>query len=128
MIKKKKKIPLKKIQRLLWDECKRLIRKTYLPNCYCCEKSIQGNNDHCAHLIPKQNCGAYLRYDIRNLRRCCRHCNMNLGGNGAIFYRKMLQEEGQEYVDKLFEDKNKLIESSEIYNFYLKLLEEYKNM
>ena len=128
MIKKNKKISLKKIQRLLWDECKRIIKKVFPPNCYCCGISIKGSGDHCAHLIPRAICGIFLRYDLRNLRRCCYNCNINLGGNGAIFYRKILNIEGQEYMDKLFEDKNKLIESSEIYNFYLKLLEKYKNM
>lgn len=70
-------------------------------------------------------CCVYLKYDLRNLRICCYHCNINLGGNGSAFYRNLVNIEGQEYVDKLFEDKQKTIKA---YDYYLILLNEYKNI
>jgi hypothetical protein len=82
-------------------------------------------NDHTAHLIPKAVCGAYLKYDLRNLRRCCYFCNIHLGGNGAVYYKNMVEREGQEYVDQLFRDKNITVKA---YDFYTKLLEEYKKV
>src|SRR3990167_9102345 len=124
-LKKQSKQTISKIQRELWKNCKRIIRKLYSPNCYCCDKPIEGSNDHCSHLIPKAACGAYLKYDLRNLRRCCYNCNINLGGNGAIFYRKMVYLEGKKYVDKLFSDKQKIIKA---YEHYEELLEKYKKL
>lgn len=122
-MRKKSKQSISAIQRKIWEHCKRLIRKMYPPYCYICDKPIAGSNDHTAHFIPKASCGAYLRYDLRNLRRCCYHCNVNLGGNGAEFYRKMVAKEGQEYVDTLFKDKNKTIKAID---HYIKILKDYE--
>ena len=122
-LKKKSKQSISVIQRKLWELCKGIIRKQYPPFCYTCGKPVQGSNDHTAHLIPKASCGAYLKYDLRNLRRCCYYCNINLGGNGSEFYRRMLKIEGQKFVDKLFADKQITVKA---YDHYLKLLQEYQ--
>ena len=49
---------------------------------------------------------------------------MNLGGNGAVFYRKMVEREGQEYVDALFRDKERITKADRF--FYEKLIHEYQ--
>lgn len=123
-LKKQSKQPISKIQRQLWEECKRIIRSRYPNKCFTCDRqNLEGSNMHTAHFIPKASCGAYLKYDLRNLRICCYHCNINLGGNGSMFYRNLVSTEGQSYVDKLFSDKNITIKA---YDYYLKLLDEYK--
>lgn len=125
-VKKVQKISIGKLQKLLWVECKRIIRNKYGNSCYTCDaKGLEGGNWQTAHFIPNAAAGAYLRYDLRNLRPCCYHCNINLGGNGAEFYRRLVNKEGQEYVDELFRDKTKVIKA---YDFYLELLEKYKLM
>ena len=43
-----------------------------------------------------------LRYNLDNLRLQCYYENINLGGNGSEFYRRMVLENGQEFVDNLF--------------------------
>jgi len=125
-LKKISKQPISKIQRLLWNECKRIIRARYPNICYTCGRTgLEGVNLHTAHFIPKASCGAYLKYDLRNLRNCCYNCNINLGGNGSAFYRNLVSIEGQEYVDKLFADKNVSVKA---YDWYSKLLSEYKQI
>ncbi len=112
------------IQRRLWELCKKLIRKKYGNKCYtCAAANLSGSNWHTAHLIPKAACGAYLKYDLRNLRPCCYNCNINLGGNGSMFYKLMVEREGQQYVDRLFQDKQKIIKA---YDFYFQLLNQYE--
>ncbi len=123
--KKPKKISISKLQKLLWVECKRIIRKTYAPICFTCDTPVFGSNDHTAHFIPKGACGAFLKYDLRNLRRCCYHCNVNLGGNGAEYYKRLAEKEGAGYVDQLFEDKKKIVKA---YDHYTMLLEEYRKL
>lgn len=123
--KKVKKISIGKLQKLIWIECKRIIRSKYPPFCFTCGKPVFGSNDHTAHFIPNAACGAFLRYDLRNLRRCCYFCNIHLGGNGSSYYRRLIETEGQEYVDSLFKDKNKIVNARDHYE---KLLLEYKNM
>ncbi len=52
-------------------------------------------------------------------------CNVWLGGNGAMFYRNMVEREGQEYVDEIFRDKHKTIKA---YDFFVELLAKYKQI
>lgn len=124
-IKKPKKLSPRKLQDKIWEHCKRLTRAHYPPVCYTCGKPVSGSNDHTAHFIPKSTCGAFLKYDLRNLRRCCYYCNINLGGNGATYYHKMVEREGQSYVDQLFIDKQKIIKATD---HYIKILAEYEMM
>ncbi len=112
------------IQRELWELCKQIIRKKYEAKCYTCDKTgLEGSNFHTGHLIPKASLGAYLKYDLRVLRPQCFHCNINLGGNGAEFYRRMLVEIGATAMDELIQDKNKTVKA---YPHYEKLISEYQ--
>lgn len=78
---------------------------------------------------PKGSLGASLKYDIRILRPQCYNCNMNLGGMGAIFRKRMEREEGKSYMQKLdldlVEDKKSKLKAID---HYQKLLEEYKTI
>lgn len=121
-----KKLTIGKIQKLLWIECKRLIRAKYGNTCFTCEKrNLEASGWHTGHFIAKGACGATLKYDLRNLRPQCYHCNINLGGNGATFYKRLVETEGQEYVDQLFKDKQKIIKA---YDHYAELLAKYRDM
>lgn len=125
-IKKVSKQPIAKIQKKLWELCRVIIKKWYGNTCYTCGKTrLSKHNRHTGHFIPKASCGAYLKYDLRNLRPQCYHCNINLGGNGAEFYKRMVEREGQEYVDQLFRDKQKTVKA---YDHYLMLISEYESI
>lgn len=127
--KKPKKLTIGQIQKRLWEHCKRIIRDIYIRSdgtwiCYTCGKVIRSTQDaHTAHFIPKSVCGAYLKYDLRNLRVCCMACNVWLGGNQAFYYRNLIQNEGQEYVDQLFIDKQKSVKAIDRYTEQLALYE-----
>lgn len=126
MIKKKSKQPISKIQRQLWEECKRIIRKRYKPICYTCGKSdIIGSDCQTGHMIPKSTLGAFLKYDLRVLRLQCTRCNIWGGGMGAIFIENMRKIEGNEYVDQILKDRQITVKA---YDHYLLLLEQYKQI
>lgn len=126
-----KKPTLKKLKDKLWELCKKIIREKYQDKngnwiCFTCGKLITSKQDaHTGHFIPKSVCGAFLKYDLRNLRVQCIACNIWRGGNGAIFYRNMVETEGQEYVNALFLDKQKIVKESD---HILQLLTEYENI
>lgn len=123
---KKSKQKISTIQNKLWQECKRIIRAKYGNTCYTCgAKDLVGSNFHTGHLWAKASLGAYLKYDLRVLRPQCYHCNINLGGRGADYYVKMLQEIGQEKMEELQRDRQKTVRA---YDFYLELLEKYKKL
>lgn len=122
------KLSIGKLYKKLWVECRRIIRKKYQNedgtwNCYTCDRLLdEPSKAQTGHFIPSGSCGAFLRADLRNLRIQCYHCNINLGGSGAEFYRRMVKEMGQKHVDQLFKDKQKTVKA---YDHYLKLLEDY---
>jgi len=100
---------LKSLKRELWELCKQLTRKNYGNRCYTCPKgNLETSNWHTGHFIPSSTCGLALRYSLENLRPQCYNCNINLGGNGAEFYRCMVIQIGKEAVEKIFQEKNKI--------------------
>lgn len=121
-----------KLKKQIWEECKRITRKRYqrkdgMWNCFTCGRLIdEPSKAQTGHFIPSSTCGAFLRYDLRNLRVQDYYCNINLGGNGSEFYRRLVEENGQEYVDQLFRDKQKIIKADIIW--LMTLLEEYKKL
>ena len=125
-LKKKSKQSISLIQRKLWEECKRIIRKQYGNSCYTCRATnLQGSNWQTGHMWPKASLGAYLKYDLRVLRPQCYKCNIHHGGRGADFYTRMLIEIGEEKMVQLQRDR---VISVKAYDLYVKLLEEYKKL
>ncbi len=113
---RKKKTDVKKLKEKLWSLCREIIKIKYGNTCYTCLKTpLTGSNWQTGHFIPSSVGGSLLRYDIRNLRPQCFRCNINLSGNGALFYDRLVKEEGQEYVDELFWLKNQTIKADEIW-------------
>lgn len=116
------------IQRLLWVECRRIIRAKYPDTCYTCgamNLSLKPVNWQTGHMLAKASVGASLKYDLRVLRPQCYLCNIRHGGRGADFIENMRRIEGNEYVDQILEDKKKIVNA---YDYYTSLLESYRNL
>jgi len=123
-IRKVSKQPVSTLDRKLKELCKQIIRKKYCNECYTCnQKNLIGSNWQTGHMIPKGSLGAYLRWDLRVLRPQCFNCNLNLGGNGAEFLKRMIVREGQEYVDSIYRDRALIVKAREHYE---RLLVEYQ--
>lgn len=119
--------PLARAKDRLWELCKQLTRGKYGNTCFTCgRQGLEGSQWQTGHFIPSSICGGFLRYDLRNLRPQCYRCNIDLSGNGSVFYRRLVEIEGQEYVDKLFQDKESIIKL-DIHFVEAKILE-YKSM
>lgn len=124
-LKRKSKSNARKIQDELWQECRRIQISKYQSICYTCKKPIEGSNRQLGHFIPSSVGGALLRYNLDNLRLQCYYCNINLGGNGSAFYKELVKDEGQTFVDNLFKLKGQTIKAND---HYLELLEKYKKL
>lgn len=130
---KKSKKAISVIQRELWVECRRIAKEQFSNkdgtiDCYTCRaKNLQGSNCQLGHVPwPKSVLGAYLKYDVfRVLRWQCSKCNIWAGGQGAEAYKRMLKEEGKEYMAKLERDRNVTVKA---YDFYVDLLAYYKTV
>ncbi len=125
-LKKTSKVSISKIQHKIWNLLRNIIRQKYGNTCYTCSRTgLSGANWQTGHMWPKASVGAYLKYDPRILRPQCYHCNINLGGNGAVFYSKMLKEIGEEVMIKLERDRQVIVKAMD---HYQKILEEYKKL
>lgn len=125
-LKKKSKAKISTIQNKLWDECKRIIRARHGNVCYTCGATgLSGSNWHTGHLWAKASLGAFMKYDLRVLRPQCYNCNINHGGAGADFFRRMSLENGEDYMRILYQDRQVTVKA---YDYYTKLLEEYKKL
>ena len=124
-LRRKSKSPQRKLEEEIWQHCRRIQFNRYGKVCFTCRKPIEGQNCHLGHFIPRSVGGVALRYNLSNLRPQCYFCNVNLGGNGSAFYKRLLEDEGQEYIDKLFILKE---QTTKALPYYLTLLERYASM
>ena len=125
-LRKQSKQLISKVQRKLWEIIKQIIRLKYPNSCYTCLRTgLSGANWQTGHMWPKASLGAFLKYDLRVLRPQCYNCNINLGGNGAIFYKRMLEEIGQEEMAKLEQDRQIIVKA---YDHYLSLIPKYQQI
>lgn len=109
----------------LWQIVSKRIKERDKNICFTSGKFVIGSNAHCGHGNPSSVCGGRLRYHPKNLHCQSYHENVNLGGNGRVYYRKQVEKYGQEVVDKLDKLQNKYIKVDEI--FYQKMIDLYEN-
>jgi len=99
---KKKRTTRQKLEKLLWEECKRIIRLRYPNTCYTSgATNLTGTNWHTGHGKSKGELPIRYKYDLRNLRPQSYHSNINLGGQSDIFIAKLEQEEeGLQFLEE----------------------------
>jgi hypothetical protein len=130
-VKRPKKLTLTKLKKLVWEELKRVVRSRYVKDgqvhCYTCDTVITSPSGmHTAHFIDSSVCTTDMKYSLDNLRICCYLCNVTRNGNKVEYYRRIVQELGQESVDALYARSKEYCGSHEA--FYLQRLEELKSL
>lgn len=135
---KEKKKTLTKLKEELWELCKRIIRAKYPNVCYTCGKEgLVGSDWQTGHGKPNGALQLWFKFDLRNLRPQCIHCNKNLGGCTDIFIAKLEREkEGLRFLDDACIKTDGRWEikrfppmgATESYSFVLNLIEEYKKI
>lgn len=121
-----------KLKRDLWELCKLITRAKYRNkdgtfNCFTCGRLIDNDaKAQTGHFIPSSVGGALLRYELRQLRIQDYFCNINLGGNGSEFYKRLLAEIGQEEIDSLFTLKGISVKADRIW--YANKISEYQEL
>lgn len=108
--------PIPRLKVKLWELCKQYVRQRDGGMCQACGATgLTGANAQTSHLISSSVCGAYLRYDPRNLYLCCYRCNISLSGNIASLYRNIENRKGKAFMERIFEDKQKSIQIDRTY-------------
>lgn len=117
------------LKKLLWAECKRIVRARYGNTCYTCGKTgLTGSDWHTAHFIPSSICSAEMRYSLDNLRPGCYRCNINLSGNWPAYEAHLIIDHGRDYPDKLKQKNRDTIGKQYDSLWYEAKLSEYKNL
>ncbi len=93
--------------------------------CFTCDNRGEGKGMHGGHFIPRASGGLSLFFHEQNVHAQCYRCNMNLGGNGAEYYKRMVEKYGQDAVDDLFILRDTGYKKYDIVD-YQGLIEEYK--
>jgi NAD-dependent DNA ligase len=124
--KKKKLTSIPNLKKKLWSLCRAITEKKYPNRCYTCDRPVEGSNRQLGHCIPSSIGGANCRYHLDNLRWQCYNCNINCGGQGAEYYKRLVKEIGQERVDDLFDLKEKNVSAGRY--FYTEHIEDYTRL
>lgn len=119
---------MKSITSELWELCRELTFRTYGSDCYTCPaRNLLKSNRQCGHAYPKGALGASMQYDLRILRPQCYHCNINLGGMGAVFWNRLQLDIGKADADALYlECQASKGRTTPSRAYYLMLIEKYK--
>lgn len=94
-----KKHSVSKLHKLIWEECRR-VKQREPANCYTCNATnLVGSNKQLGHGQSKGSLPLQFKYDLRNLKWQCFHCNINLQGCQELFLAKLESEEaGREFL------------------------------
>lgn len=119
--KRRKKGEITKLKEALWLLCRQITKQRYGNECFTCKRQVpDGKGMHTGHFLTSSLCSIDLRYDLKNLRPQCYHCNINLSGNWPAYQERMEREnpgitarlitlnnatKGQMYPPKYFQDK-----------------------
>ena len=80
------------------------------------------------HCIPKVAGGMGLYFFEKNVHCCCYRCNINLGGNGALYARRIKSVYGDEGLNEIYQrydERDKYTISEEEYQ---KLIKHYSEL
>lgn len=113
----------------LWELCKQITRKRWGNICYTCgAQNLEGSNWHTGHFITDSTCSTELSYDLDNLRPQCYACNIHRSGYWVEFERRMIQENGAEWVEAL-KQRNRDTKGNKYGSFWItQKIEEYKEI
>lgn len=106
----------------LWKVFSAYIRKRDGGVCFICGKRAEGSAYHASHFIPKSVGGLSLYFHEENVRGCCYHCNINLGGNLYEYGMKL----GKEKCDELYKLKQQTVKWTS--QDYLDKIKYYKEL
>lgn len=100
----KKQIKIKTLKLRLWKPVSYYVRYSQADfrgyvKCYTCGKLILAKEANASHFIHNK-----LDFDLRNLKPCCTGCNLFKHGNLGIYARKLIEENGIDWVKQLEHD------------------------
>ncbi len=114
-----KKKSVSKLHKLVWEECKRIIRARYEHKCYTCGvANLSGSNLHTGHSLSKGSLSLRFKYDIRGLRPQCLTSKSNIlmaDGNYKNISMLVVGDEISSFREKDFTKTSGIIKNIETF-------------
>lgn len=126
MLRQKKVKPLGFYKKKFWKLFSEYIRRRDRGVCFTCGLTKHWKQQQAGHCIPKASGGLALYFDIINVNCQCFRCNINLGGNGAVYIEKIRERFGEGAVEYLFELKKERWKWTK--DDYIERIEAYKEI
>ena len=133
-----KKLTNVKLNKLIWEEVKRINRLHNLPICYTCGKqNLSGSNWQAGHGKARSVLPLKGKNDLRNIKSQCMRCNVDCGGMTDIFIAKLEKEkDGLDFLNEFCVKVNgywemkstPLMGSVDSWIYLTNLLDEYKKI
>jgi hypothetical protein len=84
-----------------WKVFSRYIRLRDKGKCFTCGLQKPWKTQQAGHMIPRASGGLSLYFHEQNVNCQCYRCNINLGGNGAVYAVKFVEKYGQDAFDEV---------------------------
>ena len=95
-------------------------------SCYTCGRRLPWKMTDCSHLISRQWLGT--RFDFDNMRSCCQSCNRVLHGNLVIYRKNLINEIGEERVNRLNLKKSTKLSTVELDELLQNIKQQYRKL
>jgi Bacteriophage Lambda NinG protein len=115
----------KNLKKEFWKIFSQYIRQRDKGICFICGLKRPWKKMQAGHCIPKVEGGLELYFHEQNVNCSCYRCNINLGGNGALYARRIKQVYGEEVLNKLYEIYDRRGNYKITDEEYIKLIEHY---
>ena len=113
----------------LWTEVSIFIRRRDDGQCFTCFQKKHWKEMQAGHMIPRSIGGFQLYFHEKNIHCQCYNCNINSGGNGAVYADNFIRKYGQEEFDEILRLKNSIAEHmspKQKIQWYVEQIEHYK--
>lgn len=126
----KKKQKLSTVKKRVWTWFSKYIRMKYSDDLGYCSCVTCGATKHysglqAGHFVPKK-AGNAVYFVEENVHPQCYQCNINLGSNGPMYNKFILETYGQEKIDELIELSRTTLKFT--VNDLLEMEQEYKQL
>jgi hypothetical protein len=110
-----------------WTVFSQFVRIRDKGQCFTCPTKKHWKKMQAGHMVPRAAGGLALYFHEQNVHCQCYRCNINLGGNGAVYAKNFVDKYGQEQFDLIMKLKDQGCTKYAIAD-YQRMTEQYKGM
>ena len=123
-LKKKSKTKISTLKRKLWALVSEYVRRKEDGECFTCGRKKPWKEMQSGHCTPK-SMGNAAYWDEGNIHVQCYNCNINLGGNGAEYIKRIEERFGKDEAERVRNLRHQTVKYDEVW--YIERIAYYQN-